>query len=185
MDKKNIDWILFKVFLIAGTFTFAGGLAMLPVIEKDIVKKYKLMSREAFLDDAIMAQTIPGVVALNCACFVGKKCNGMRGMLAASLGSILPAFFLMLIATILYDYIPQEGPLQMAFVGVRAASVAFVLAAAITLGKHNLKNMYAWCIMLCSFLLIVLFNIQAPFVIVGAGIFGVFYFSLLNKRRPS
>lgn len=185
MSKSKINWILFKVFLIAGTFTFAGGLAMLPLLEKDIVDKYKLMKRDEFLDDAIMSQTLPGIIALNCACFVGKKCNRFMGMLSAALGSVLPAFVFMLLATMLYAFIPQEGPLQMAFMGVRAASVAIVLAAAITLGQHNLKSAYSWVLMIVSFLLIAILNIQAPYVIIGAGVFGVFYFSMLKKKGAS
>jgi len=185
MKKSEINWIVFKVFLIAGTFTFAGGLAMLPVLEKDIVDKYKLMKKDEFLDDAIMAQTLPGIIALNCACFVGKKCNGFMGMLCASLGSVLPAFIFMLLATILYAFIPQVGPLQMAFMGVRAASVAIVLAAAITLGSHNLTSSYSWIVMVVSFILIALLNIQAPYVIIGAGIFGIFYYQILKKGVKS
>lgn len=175
MSSKKINWTLFKVFLLAGTFTFAGGIAMLPVIEKDIVDKYELMDRAEFLDYVILAQTLPGVISLTCACFVGKKCNGTLGMICASIGTILPAYVLMLLATIFYDLVPQDGPVQFAFVGVRAASVAIVLAAAITLGKHNLKNTYTWAIMIISFLLIIIVNIQAPIVLVGAGIFGVIY----------
>lgn len=181
MKSNRLNWILFKVFFIAGTFTFAGGLAMLPVIEKDIVTKYKLMKKDDFLDDAILAQTLPGIIALNCACFVGKKVNGWSGMCMAALGSILPAFVLMLLATILYAYLPQEGPVQFAFEGIRAASAALVLAAAVTLGKYNLKNGYAWTIMVVSFLLIVVCNLQAPLVIIGAGIFGIVYFTWIHK----
>lgn len=181
MSQVRIDLVLFKIFLLAGTFTFAGGLAMVPVIERDIVDKYHLMNRDDFLDDVILAQTLPGVVALNCACFVGKSCHGFKGMLFAAIGSVLPAFVFMLAATILYAYIPQEGPFQMAFVGVRAASIALILAAAITLGQHCLKDVYAWCIMLVSFLLIVVLNVQAPFVIIASGVFGIFYYSFLKR----
>jgi len=149
------------------------------------VDKHKLMKRDDFFDDAIMSQTLPGVIALNCACFVGKRCNGFSGMMSAALGSTLPAFVFMLLATILYAFMPQHGPLQMAFMGVRAASIAIVLAAAITLGQYNLKSIYSWILMIISFLLIVIFNIQAPYVIIGAGFFGVFYFSFLRKRGVS
>jgi chromate transporter len=83
--KKNrfkTLWELFVIFFKAGTFTFAGGLAMLPVIEKDVVEKYRLMPKEDFLEYATLAQTLPGVIALNCACFVGRRAGGFLGMLA-------------------------------------------------------------------------------------------------------
>lgn len=179
--QKNVNWILFRSFVIAGTFTFAGGLAMLPLLQKEIVDKHKLMNKDEFLEDAIMAQTLPGIIALNSACFFGKKSNGIPGMLAAALGSILPAFIFMLLATILYEYIPQEGPLQMAFVGIRASAVAFIFAAAISIGQHSLDKIINWIMMITSFLVITVFNFQAPYVILFAGIFGIVYYSYIKK----
>ncbi|OCN05227.1 hypothetical protein A4S06_02255 [Erysipelotrichaceae bacterium MTC7] len=179
---KHVNWVLFRSFVIAGTFTFAGGLAMLPLLQKEIVDKHKLMNKDEFLEDAIMAQTLPGIIALNSACFVGKKSNGISGMIAAALGSILPAFVFMLLATILYAYIPQEGPLQTAFVGIRASAVAFIFAAAISIGQHALNHKVNWLIMILSFLVIVVFNFQAPYVILFAGIFGIIYYSYIKKE---
>lgn len=173
-DLKTL-WALFKIFFMAGTFTFGGGLAMLPVIQKDVVKKHSLMSKEDFLEYATLAQTLPGVIALNCATFVGRRAAGTIGMLVAGFGAVLPAFVLMTVATILLQFVPQEGPLIGAFRCIRAASGAMVLSAAFTLGRHNIKDMFAIIVMLAAFVLVMFLDVSSPLVILAAGFAGYFY----------
>jgi len=177
--KKKTDlktlWALFKIFFMAGTFTFGGGLAMLPVIQKDVVQKHSLMSKEDFLEYATLAQTLPGVIALNCATFVGRRAAGTIGMLVAGFGAVLPAFVLMTVATILLQFVPQEGPLIGAFRCIRAASGAMVLSAAFTLGRHNIKDMFAIIVMLAAFVLVMFLDVSSPLVILAAGFAGYFY----------
>lgn len=175
-------WQLFVIFFKAGTFTFAGGLAMLPVIERDVVEKHQFMERDAFLESAILAQSLPGVIALNCAAFVGRHVAGTLGMLAAGFGATISAFVLMLLATILLQFVPQQGAMAMAFQGIRAASAALVLAAAFTLGQHNLNSIFALLVMLAAFVGVVCFHISAPFVVLFAGLAGWGY-QRINKWR--
>ena len=168
-------WPLFFIFFKAGTFTFAGGLAMLPVIEKDVVEKHKLLSKEEFLEYATLAQTLPGVIALNCACFVGRHCAGTIGMLVAGFGATISAFAIMLGATIAIQFLPQAGPAMGAMHGVRAASAALILAAAFTLGKHNIKSVFSVIVMLAAFAAIAFFHVGAPLVVLAAGAVGYVY----------
>ena len=185
MKKQEFKtlWALFAIFFKAGTFTFAGGLAMLPVIEKDVVEKYKLMPREDFLEYAVLAQTLPGVIALNCASFVGKRAAGFKGMLAAGFGATFSAFVLMIAATMLLQLIPQQGPFVGAFQGIRAASAAIVLSAAFTLGRHHLKSAFAIIVMLAAFGLVLFASISAPLVVIAAGIAGCVYQKLKKPRE--
>jgi chromate transporter len=173
-DLKTL-WILFVIFFKAGTFTFAGGLAMLPLIQRDVVDKYQLLPKDDFLEYATLAQTLPGIIALNCASFVGRRVAGRTGMFVAGLGSTISAFALMIVATVLLQSIPQQGPIAGAFKGIRAASSAFILAAAFTLGRHNLKNSISILLMLASFALVFFANISAPVVIILAGLVGYAY----------
>ncbi|MFA5542427.1 MAG: chromate transporter [Bacilli bacterium] len=185
MERSYLNklWGLFYIFFKAGTFTFAGGLAMLPVIQRDVVEKYKFMSNEEFIEFATLSQTLPGVIALNCASFVGKKVAGTAGMLIAGFGAIISAFILMIVATILIQMVPEDGWVAGAFRGIRAASSAFVLVAAYTLGRYNLKGYFGWIVMLISFFLVLVLNISAPIVILFAGIFGFLYLRYINKKR--
>jgi len=175
-------WPLFITFLKAGTFTFAGGLAMLPVIEKDVVERYSLLSREEFLEYATLSQTIPGVVAVNCASFVGRRAAGTPGMLVASLGATLSAFILMLVATISIQFIPQTGPAMGAMRSIRAASSALVLSASFTLGANNIKSTFSVIIMLAAFVSVLFLEISTPLVVLAAGVIGYGYKRFSQKR---
>ena len=176
-------WALFTIFFKAGTFTFAGGLAMLPVIEKDVVEKYNLMSKEDFMEYATLAQTLPGVIALNCACFVGKRAAGNLGMIVAAVGSTFSAFVIMVLATILLQLIPMKGAIEGAFQCIRAASAAMVLSAAFSLGRHNIKNNFAVVVMLAALVLVVFADISAPVVILLAGIAGYVYQRVKARKK--
>ena len=183
ISKAKKLQVLFWIFFKAGTFTFAGGLAMLPVIEKDIVEKYKMMSKEDFLEYATLAQTLPGVIAVNCASFVGKSTAGFAGMFIASFGAIFSAFVLMIAATILIRFIPETGPAVGAMNGVRAASTALILSAAFSLGAHNLKSAFAIVIMLAAFGAVFFLSVGTPIVIIAAGIVGYLYRRFIQKKE--
>jgi len=181
-DLKTL-WRLFVIFFKAGTFTFAGGLAMLPVIEKDVVEKSKLMPREEFLEYATLAQTLPGVIAVNCASFVGRRTAGTLGMLIASFGATVSAFVLMVLATVLLNLIPREGPLYGAFEGIRAASAALILSAAFSLGKYNVKSAFSIALMIIAFFLTLLTDISVVFIVLGGGILGIVYARIQTLKK--
>ncbi|MCL2539617.1 MAG: chromate transporter, partial [Oscillospiraceae bacterium] len=152
-----------------------GGLAMLPVIQRDIVEKYKFMPEEEFMEYATLSQTLPGVIALNCAVFVGRRTAGTPGMLAAGFGATISAFVLMIAATALLQAIPQSGPVIGALQGVRAAAAALILSAAFSLGRHNLKSAFAIIIMLAAFAVVFFTRVSALIVIIVAGLVGYAY----------
>ena len=174
-EKIKVLLHLFIIFFKAGTFTFAGGLAMLPVIERDVVEKYRLMSKDEFLEYATLSQTLPGVIALNCASFVGRHAAGVIGMIVAGFGATISAFVLMIVATILLRFVPEGGPVAGAFSAIRAASAALVLSAAFTLGQHNIKSIFSVILMLAAFTAVAFLNISAPIVVLLAGAAGYFH----------
>ncbi|HWQ58171.1 MAG TPA: chromate transporter [Clostridia bacterium] len=181
--KLRICWELFVTFLKASTFTFAGGLAILPALEKDAIDKFKLIDRDAFLGYATLSQSIPGVIVLNCASFVGRHVAGVWGMLAAGFGAILPAFAFMLLATILANLIPKEGAFLGAMRGIRAASAALLLSAAFSLGRHNLKSAFAVVVMVAAFALVIVGKLGAPLVILLAAAAGYLYQRVRRRRK--
>ncbi|MBS7577029.1 MULTISPECIES: chromate transporter [unclassified Enterococcus] len=181
MPRKSTNLILFKTFFIASLFTFAGGLAMLPVLQRDLVESNQLIDEDDFLEYATLSQTLPGMIVLNFACFVGKKLAGWRGMFYAAFGAILPAFVLMLAATMLYSILPMTTRLQSAFLGIRAASSAMILTAAITLYQHNIRNRYGILVLLISLSLLFILNLSAPLVLLIAALFGFTYYRFSQK----
>ncbi|HBM74391.1 MAG TPA: hypothetical protein DD429_02405 [Clostridiaceae bacterium] len=184
-NKLYKSFALFITFLKASTFTFAGGLAIVPAIERDAVEKYKLLSEDEFMEYATLSQTMPGVIALNCATLVGRRAAGVVGMLAAGFGAILPAFVFMLLATILAKMIPQQGRFLGAMRGIRAASAALVLSAAFSLGRYNLKSTFAVIVMIAALLLVVLGNLGAPVIIVLSGVTGYIYQHIKRYQERS
>ena len=179
--RRLVLWHLFFTFFKAGTFTFAGGLAMLPLIQKDVVEKYRLMDKETFMEYATLAQTLPGVIAVNCASFVGMRVAGVVGMLIAGFGAIVTAFFLMVAATAAIQFIPQTGPVVGAMSCIRAASSALILSAAFSLGRHNLKNGFSILVMIAVLTAIMFLKLSAPITILGAGILGYLYQNFVRK----
>lgn len=139
------------------------------------------MPNEEFLEYATLAQTLPGVIALNCASFVGRKVKGNLGMIVAGFGAMISAFALMIVATILLTSIPQQGPVAGAFRGIRAASAAFILSAAFTLGKYNLKTLFSIVLMMAAFSLVFFAEVSAPLVIIAAGCAGYIYHRFKTK----
>lgn len=179
--KKNL--ILLKVYLLAGSFTFSGGMAMLPVIERELCGKYGLIDQESLYEYATLAQTFPGVIALTNACFVGKKINGTSGMIFAGIGAILPAYALMSIATLLYQLIPQEGPILNALMAVRATSASFLFAAAFSIAKFNLKSRLNIALALFCFIFTAFNFIGAPLLILLSASVGILMIYMRKDKK--
>jgi len=131
---NNIFIRLFFTFFKIGAFTFGGGWAMISIIEKEIVDKNHWIEREEFLDLLAVAQSLPGILAVNISVAVGDKLRGMKGSLAASLGTILPSFLIILCIAIFLtpDLIKSNQTLSAIFKGVRPAVVALIIAPVIS-----------------------------------------------------
>ncbi len=131
---NNIYLKLFITFFKIGLFTFGGGWAMISIIEKEIVDKHKWLSREDFLDLLAVAQSLPGILAVNISVAVGDKLQRTRGSLCAALGTILPSFFIILAIAIFLtpDLIKNNETVNKIFMGIRPAVVALIIAPVIT-----------------------------------------------------
>jgi len=124
-------------FFKIGAFTFGGGWAMISIIEKEIVDKYHWVEREEFLDLLAVAQSLPGVFAVNISVAIGDKLRGMRGSVAAAVGCILPSFLIILCIAIFLtpDLIKNDPTLSSIFKGIRPAVVALIIAPVISSAK--------------------------------------------------
>lgn len=131
---NNICVQLFLSFFKIGAFTFGGGWAMISIIEKEIVDKHHWIDREEFLDLLAVAQSLPGILAVNISVAVGDKLRGMNGSLAAAAGCILPSFLMILCIAIFLtpDLIKNNPTLSAIFKGVRPAVVALIIAPVIS-----------------------------------------------------
>ena len=122
-----------------GAFTFGGGWAMISLIEREVVDSRKWLDRTDFLDLLAVAQSLPGILAVNISVAVGDRLRGMKGSVAAALGTIMPCFFIILtIAIFLTPDLIQHNPVVSAvFRGIRPAVVALIVAPLITTARAS------------------------------------------------
>ena len=181
MDARQL-WGMFSSFFKIGAFTIGGGYAMLPLIDREFVQVRGWVTPEEILDVYAVAQSLPGVIAINASICVGYKIAGLRGAFVASAGMIIPSFVsILLIAMFLVNV--QDNPwIQKAFAGVRAGVTAMILLAAIKLGKSILRNPPAWIIAGLSFTALVIANISAILVIVTSALAGFVLFALIKLK---
>ncbi len=139
MKAGNLYVQLFSSFVRIGAFTFGGGWAMISLIEREVVENRKWIGREEFLDLLAVAQSLPGILAVNISVAVGDRLRGMRGSIAAALGTIMPCFLIILaIAMFLTpDLIQNNHIVSSIFRGIRPAVVALIIAPVITTAKAS------------------------------------------------
>jgi len=126
---------LFRSFFKIGLFTFGGGYAMIPLIEREVIDRRGWVERREFLDLLTLAQSVPGPIAVNTAVFVGYRIRGLRGALAALTGTILPSFTIILLIALFFADIRQNPVVDAAFKGMRPAVVALIVVPVIALAK--------------------------------------------------
>lgn len=165
----------FTTFFHIGLFTIGGGYAMIPLIEAKIVDEKKWITREELLDLMAVAQSCPGIFAVNIAIFIGYKLHGVRGALMTTLGCILPSFLIILAIALFFRQFQDNPWVARAFRGIRPCVVALIAAPTFKMAKtaqidrHNI-----WIPVLGAFL-IWMFGVSPIWVIVAAGLGGFLY----------
>ena len=134
---KNIYLQLFASFLKIGAFTFGGGWAMISIIEREVVDNHRWIARDEFLDLLAVAQSMPGILAVNISVLVGDRLKGLRGSTTAAAGTILPSFLIILFIAVFLtpDAIKNNATLTSIFKGIRPAVVALIVAPVITTAR--------------------------------------------------
>ena len=130
-SSKNADatpWRLFVSFFKIGLFTFGGGYAMIPLIQREVIDRRGWVSPSKFLELLTLAQSAPGPISLNTAVFVGYTQNRYRGAVAAILGVVIPSFVVILLIAIFFSDIKDNRAVEAVFKGMRPAVVALIVA---------------------------------------------------------
>lgn len=133
---------IFLSFFKIGLFTFGGGYAMIPLIEKELIVKRGWIEQKEFLDLLTLAQSVPGPIAVNTSVFVGYKVRGLRGATAALLGTVLPSFAIILAIAIFFAGIRQNPVVEAAFRGMRPAVVALIVWPVISLSRGLHRELF-------------------------------------------
>lgn len=167
---------LFLTFLKIGTFSFGGGYAMIPFIQKEIVEKNTWISISDFIDIIGISQMTPGPVAINSATFVGYKLSGIIGSIFATIGVVTTSFILVIIANRTLEKFKESKAIKAALAGMRPILIALILKATIDLAKESYIDLKS--IAIATIIGIVLFkkNINPILAIVTSGALGLMFY---------
>lgn len=173
--KNNFYWTSFKTFFKIGAFTLGGGYAMIPIIQSEVVDKHKWIDKEEFLDLIAIAQSCPGVFAINISTFIGYKMRKVRGAICSTLGTALPSFLIILLIAMCFHRYMNVPWIAAMFNGIRPAVVALIAVPTFNLAKSaNITLANCW-IPILSALLIWAMHVNPIFIIIAAGVGGYIY----------
>ncbi|MFU0824822.1 chromate transporter [Clostridium sp.] len=179
--KKYLE--MFMAFFKIGAFTIGGGYAMLPLIEKEVVERKKWIEREEYLDMIALAQSAPGPIAVNTSVFVGYKVGGALGVLATTLGSVLPSFLIILIIASFFVGIKDNVFVEKAFKGIRPAVVALIAAPVINMSKSAKINRKTIIIPIAVAILVAFVDITPIIIIIVSALGGIFYMRHIGGKK--
>ena len=169
----NILIELFTVFFKLGAFTIGGGIAMLPLLQNTLINEKKWFTKEEFMDIVAVCQSLPGVVAINMATYVGYKKKGLIGSVVSTFGVTIPSFTMILIIARFITSLGDNGVLMGAMAGLRAAALGMVVVALIQLMPAAIKNKWAMLAAVVAFVLIAVLKVNTAYVILLFAVLGI------------
>ena len=174
MKKKwKTLWQVFATFFKIGAFTFGGGYAMIPLIQKEAVDNHGWVTDDDILEIIAIAESTPGPIAINSATFVGYRTCGVLGSAAATLGVVLPSFVIIFAISFVLRQFQELKAVQYAFQGIRAGVMALLCKALWGMYKKNKKNWASYIVMAGSFLLTAVLDVSVLPVLAGCAVFGL------------
>ena len=177
---KNI-WELFVSFFKIGAFTFGGGYAMIPLIQREVIDNKGWVDSREFLDLLTLAQSAPGPISLNTSVFVGYRRAGYAGAAAALLGTVLPSFTVILLIALFFTGVRDNAVVDAAFKGMRPAVVALIVVPVISLARGMHWSMIA--VVAASAFAVWRLGVSPVYLIIAAAAAGIAWELSMAKRR--
>lgn len=173
---------MFLTFAKIGGFTLGGGYAMVPVMEKEIVEKKHWLEKEEFMDILVVAQSTPGLFAIDMASHIGYKLKGVGGGIVGALGVAIPSIIAILIIAVFFQSFKDNIYVEKFFMGVRPCVVALILAPCFKMAKTAKISRYnCWIPIVCA-ILISAFGVSPIWCILAAAVGGFLYGKLRVKN---
>lgn len=174
--QKTVSlWQLFITFLKVGAFTFGGGYAMIAILEEELVSKKQWITDADMLNMVVIAESTPGVIAVNTATSVGFRLRGVLGSLVATLGVVLPSFCIIFGLSFAINAFRDNVWYKAAFSGIQACVTILILNAFIKMSKQLNKDVFSFLVMFAAFAVAVFTKFNVIFVILIGGVLGVCY----------
>lgn len=174
---------LFITFARIGLFTFGGGYAMLPLLQREIVEEKRWTTENELMDYFAIGQCTPGVIAVNVSTFIGYKRNGILGAIFATAGIILPSF---IIITSIASFIAQFSHLtilQHAFAGIRIAVCALVLQSIYKIVKSGVTDILTALILIITFVLVAFCGVSPVIMVIFGTLVGIISGFIRGRKK--
>ena len=179
----RLYWEIFITFAKIGAFTIGGGYAMIPLIEKEVVDKKKWISHNDFIDMVAIAQSAPGILAVNISILVGYKMKKNSGSVVASLGATLPSFLIILLIAMFFKQFGDIEWIQKMFKAIRPAVVALIAVPVFTTAKSIGINLKTVIIPIAAAFLIWFWGISPIYIIIAAALGGLIYGHISRRTQ--
>lgn len=163
---------LFIAFARIGAFTFGGGYAMLPMLQKEAVEKYGWATEDELMDYFAIGQCTPGIIAVNTATFVGYKTKKIPGAIAATLGVVTPSIIIITVIAAFLQNFAELAIVKHAFNGIRAAVCVLILNAVMNLAKKSVVDKVTFAICIGVLVLSLFTEVSPAIIIILAGCVG-------------
>ena len=177
---KNI-FLLFRKFFKIGLFTFGGGYAMISLIHHEVVENMKWLDDKEMVNMIVIAESTPGVLAVNTATFTGYKIAGIAGAAAATVGVALPSLIIIGVISLFFDAFKNLKYVAYAFNGIKAGVVLLIINAVVKLDKKNKKDLFYYIILLSAVAASVFFSVNAIYILLASAVLGIIYSLITGK----
>ena len=176
-------WKIFLVFAKIGAFTIGGGIPMIAAIKSELVER-KWLKDEDFLDIITLAQTAPGLFAVNISILTGHKLRGTKGSVVATVASCLPPFLIILLVAIFFTSSKDNEYVIRAFKGIRPVVVALIGVPMIDMIKATKMRWWSWIVALSSMVLVCFMNVSPIYILICVMVmaFAISYFNEKKKE---
>ncbi len=172
MKEKQVPlWQIFTVFAKIGAFTIGGGYAMIPLIQAEMQRR-GWISDDELPDIVALSQSAPGVMAVNISIFAGHKLRGFKGSVAATLGSILPSFLIILAVAMFFSAFKDNPWVERAFKGIRPVVVSLIAVPMVQMARKSCRTWWAWLLAGVSLLLVAFLNVSPIYIIMCVLVLG-------------
>lgn len=158
-------WKIFIVFAKIGAFTIGGGIPMIAAIKSELTEKGWLKD-EDFIDIITLAQTAPGLFAVNISILTGHKLRGTKGSVVATIASCLPPFLIILLVAMFFTSFKDNEYVISAFKGIRPVVVALIGVPMIDMIKATKMKWWSWVIVVSSMTLVCFMNVSPIYILI-------------------
>lgn len=182
-QTKVTLWNIFSTFFKVGAFTFGGGYAMISVLQEELIVRKKWITDQDMMDMIVIAESTPGVIAVNTATSVGYKLRGVLGAIIATLGVVLPSFLIISLLSLVLKQVSDNPWYKAAFTGVQACVSVLIVNAFVKMSKQIKYDWFSVVMLISAAMLAIFTDVNVIFLIIGGGVFGLIYSYLYRKSR--